>query len=91
MTRFLWIALAVLAGGAMAGCQVDKQYAWDYGRAYHTVFENQKLDPSAGDDTPVAGMDGAVAAAAYKRYEEAKPESRDKPAPTILQFSSKSQ
>jgi len=85
MRYFVWITLAV-AAGLLLGCRVNDQYTWDYGRSYHTVFENQKLDPAAGDDRPVTGMDGTVAAAAYKRYEEAKPESKEKPAPTILKF-----
>lgn len=85
MRRVVWILLVVSAG-VLCGCRVNDQYCWDYGRAYHTVFENQKLEPTAGDDTPVMGMDGKVAASAYKRYEETKPASKDKPVPTILQF-----
>jgi len=73
-------ALAVLAGalvGSLAGCQTtDKEMTWDYGKAYHTVFENQKLDPNAGDDTPIASMDGTRAAAAYERLEKAAPEEK---------------
>ena len=92
MQRFLWIAVFVLAAW-LAGCHdMERQYSWDFGRSFHSVFENQKLDPAAGEeDKPVTGQSGVVAAAAYKRYEEAKPESKDKPAPTILKFSSNSQ
>lgn len=86
MTRLAWIVAAALVG-LMAACQVDRQYSWNYGRAFHTVFENQKLDPAAGDDTPVTGLDGTVAATGYTRYQKAKPESKDRPAPTILEFS----
>jgi len=85
MRRCVWITAAVLAG-LVVGCRTDDQYAWDYGRSFHTVFESQKIAPTVADDKPMLGMDGTVAAAAYTRYKEAKPESKDKPSPTILQF-----
>jgi hypothetical protein len=88
MMRALGIMAFVLAG-LLAGCQTDSQLGWDYGRAYHAVFENQKLDPQAGDDTPVVGMDGKVAAATYTRYENAKPPSDEKPQPVVLNFDKK--
>ena len=72
-------ALAVLAAlvGSLAGCQTtDKEMNWDYGKAYHTVFENQKLDPGAGNDIPIASMDGTRAASAYERLEKAAPEEK---------------
>jgi len=69
--------LAATLGGGLAGCQTtDKEMNWDYGKAYHTVFENQKIDPSAGDDTPIASMDGIRAGAAYERMEKAAPEEK---------------
>ena len=89
MKRITWLAAAVVLAGLLGGCNVDKQYNWDYGRAYHTVFENQKLDPNAGDDSPVTGMDGKVAAAAYARYETAKPRKDDKKAPRLVEFQGK--
>jgi hypothetical protein len=76
--------MAVVLAGMLAGCQTDNQVGWDYGRAYHTVFENQKLDPGAGGDTPVVGMDGKVATAAYTRYEQAKPTEEEKKLTPIL-------
>lgn len=92
MRRFLWIAILALAVGLVGCYEAERPYSWDYGRAFHTAFESQKLDPTAGgDDTPVTGLNGTMAASAYKRYEEAKPESKDKPTPTILKFSSSSQ
>lgn len=75
--RMLAIMALVLAG-ALFGCRTDNQTGWDYGRAYHTVFENQKLDPNAGDGTPVTGLDGKVAAGAYARYTVAKPQDQEK-------------
>ena len=81
--RALAIAMVVLAG-FLAGCQTEKEIGWNYGQAYHTVFENQKLDPKAGDGTPVTGMNGTVAAAAYVRYEETKPTEAEKKVIPIL-------
>ena len=75
--RSLWIMALVLTG-LLCGCRTDNQTGWDYGRAYNTVFENQKLDPNAGDGSPVLGMDGKVASSAYTRYGEAKPKEEDK-------------
>ena len=89
MRRFPWIMAAAVGLGLLAGCNVDKQYNWDYGRAYHTVFENQKLNPDAGDDTPVAGINGRAAVAAQKRYEEAKPPVEEKKAPVLVEFGNK--
>jgi len=70
------IAILAALAAALAGCQADKQLSWDYGRAYHTVFENQKLDPHAGDDSPVVGMDGEKALSAEDRYEKAAPDEK---------------
>lgn len=70
--------LALVLAGMLFGCRTDSQTGWDYGRAYHTVFENQKLDPNAGDGSPVLGLDGKVADAAYTRYKEAKPKEEEK-------------
>ena len=89
MTRFPWIMAAAVGLGLLAGCNVDKQYNWDYGRAYHTVFENQKLNPAAGDDRPVTGENAAVALAAQKRYEEAKPPADEKKEPVLVEFGHK--
>lgn len=89
MTRFPWIAAAAVTCGLLTGCNVDKQYNWDYGRAYHTVFENQKLNPAAGDDTPVTGLNGTVAVAAQTRYEEAKPAAEEKKSPVLVEFGQK--
>ncbi|WP_428566448.1 MAG: hypothetical protein ACP59X_06285 [Solidesulfovibrio sp. DCME] len=80
------VALAVLAGwaGLLAGCQAEKERAWDYGKSFHAVFDNQKLDPAAGDDTPVVGLDGEKTALAYDRYQKAKPSDKDAtPAPIL--------
>ncbi|MEA4855561.1 MAG: hypothetical protein AAGU21_14530 [Solidesulfovibrio sp.] len=80
MKRFATAAaLACLAccGGLLAGCQAEKDRSWDYGRSFHAVFDNQKLDPTAGDDTPVAGLDGEKTALAYDRYQKAKPSDKD--------------
>ena len=70
-------ALAATLAGALAGCQTtDKELNWSYGKAYHTVFENQKVDPHAGDDVPIASMDGNRAILAYERMEKAAPEEK---------------
>jgi hypothetical protein len=71
-----WILAAALAA-TLSGCQSDKQaLSWDYGKAYHTVFENQKIDPAAGDGSPVLGLDGTRAAAAYDRLEQTAPDEK---------------
>lgn len=68
------LALGLILAGFLAGCQTtDKSMSWDYGRAYHTVFESQKIDPNAGDDTPIASLDGVRTASAYERLEKAAP------------------
>ena len=85
-----WICLmAVAMAGLMAACQADKQLSWDYGRSYHAVFDNQKIDPNAGDDGPVEGLSGVKAASAYDRYEKAEPkkETGDRKISTIMGFS----
>ncbi len=79
-------ALAVLAMlcGGLGGCQAEKEQTWDFGKSFHTVFDNQKLDPAAGDGSPVVGLDGAKAAMAYDRYEKAKPSEKDAKLAPIL-------
>ncbi|KHK02262.1 hypothetical protein [Desulfovibrio sp. TomC] len=73
--KFYLLAAALAA--VLAGCQAEKEpLSWDYGKAYHTVFENQKIDPAAGDDSPVLGMDGARAGLAYERMEKAAPDEK---------------
>ncbi len=67
-TRAMAVAMLLALAGLGAGCQAEKQRTWDYGRSFHTVFENQKLNPQAGDGSPVVGMDGQRAASAYERY-----------------------
>ena len=88
MKRWMW-TMGIVMAALMAGCQADKQLSWDYGRAYHTVFENQKLDPKAGDDSPVEGLSGVKAASAYDRYEKAEPkkDNEDRKISTIMGFS----
>ncbi len=76
MKRLTFAALAVTTA-LLVGCEADKQMNWDYGKAYHTVFENQKLNPNAGDDTPVVGMDGSRAALMYERHEKTAPEKKE--------------
>lgn len=88
MLRAMAIVAAVGLVGLLAGCRTDSQPGWDYGRAFHTVFENQKLDPNAGDGRPVEGMTGPVAAAAYSRYEKAKPTEQEKKPGHILDIRS---
>jgi len=76
MQRIRFLAVLGLFTGLLAGCQTqttDKSLVWDYGRSYHTMFEAQKVDPSAGDDTPITSMDGVRAASAYERLEKAAP------------------
>ncbi|UJX41339.1 hypothetical protein K9F62_01175 [Desulfovibrio sp. JY] len=70
--------------GLLAGCQADKTQNWDYGKSFHAVFDNQKIDPTAGDDTPVVGMDGEKAAMAYDRYQQAKPTEKETASNPIL-------
>lgn len=63
--------------GLLAGCQADKTQNWDYGKSFHAVFDNQKIPPAPGDDTPVVGMDGEKAAIVYDRYQKAKPSEKE--------------
>ena len=75
--RSMFFLIAAALAATLAGCQAEKEsVGWDYGKAYHTVFENQKLDPAAGDDSPVVGMDGPRAVLAYDRVEKAAPDER---------------
>ncbi len=83
------ILAALLATGLLAGCQAAKEPGWDYGRSFHAVFENQKLDPAAGDGSPVAGMSGEKAALANDRYEKAEPPKDKDEGGSILKFSTK--
>lgn len=82
MTR-LAVLFCILAG-LVSACQAEKNETWDYGRSFHAVFENQKLDPTAGDDTPVVGLDGEKAALAYDRYEKVKPTDKETAPSPIL-------
>ncbi|EFL50240.1 conserved hypothetical protein [Solidesulfovibrio fructosivorans JJ]] len=77
------LAFLALLGG-LFGCQADKTQSWDYGKSFHAVFDNQKIDPTAGDDTPVVGMDGEKAAMAYDRYQQAKPSEKESAANPIV-------
>lgn len=78
MRNMLWIVAAALTGllaGALTGCQAEKEnIGWDYGKAYHTVFEAQKIAPAAVDDKPVDSMGGTRAVLAYDRLEKQAPE-----------------
>lgn len=78
--------LGVVLAGFLTGCQADKELTWDYGRSYHTVFENQKIEPTAVDDNPVVGMGGVKAAMAYDRYEQAAPPKEEQPIRSIMNF-----
>ena len=81
MRSVVWIIAAALVGmlaATLTGCQAEKEsVGWDYGKAFHTVFENQKIDPHAGDDTPITSMDGTRAALAYERLEKQAPEEKN--------------
>ena len=78
MRNMLWMAAATLCGllaGSLSGCQAEKEnIGWDYGKAYHTVFEAQKIAPAVVDDKPVDAMGGTRAALAYDRLEKQAPE-----------------
>lgn len=82
MRNMLWIVAAALAGllaGSLTGCQAEKEnIGWNYGKAYHTVFEAQKIAPAAVDDKPVDSMDGARAVLAYDRLEKQAPDEKQK-------------
>ena len=60
-----------------SGCQAEKEnIGWDYGKAYHTVFEAQKIAPAVVDDKPVDSMGGTRAALAYDRLEKQAPDEK---------------
>ena len=84
MKRVLPALALALVTCALAGCQAEKERTWDYGKSFHAIFEKQKLDPAAGDDSPVVGLDGTKAAMAYERYEQAKPSEKDMAPKPIL-------
>ncbi len=88
MKRVPWL-LGVALAGLLAGCQAEKDLNWDYGRSYHAVFDNQKLDPAAGDGSPVTGMPGGKAVLAYDRYEKAEPPKEQKQGESIMLFGNK--
>ena len=71
------LALGITLAGFLAGCQTaDKSMSWDYGKAYHTVFEAQKIAPAVVDDKPVDSMGGTRAALAYDRLEKQAPDEK---------------
>lgn len=67
--------LAALACGP-GGCnEFSRNTDWQYGAAYHKVFDNQKLNPDAGaEGTPVTGYDGQKAVNTMGQYQN-KPKS----------------
>lgn len=65
------IAAFILIGPVGCADTPDKP-GWEYGESYHTMFENQKLNPQAGDAKPVEGMEGAKSTVIYDRYQQDK-------------------
>jgi hypothetical protein len=69
-------ALAALLAFGPGGCNdVTRNSDTHFGESFHTVFDNQKLNPDAGaEGTPVTGFDGQKAANSMGQYQ-------NKPAP----------
>ncbi|WP_243368273.1 hypothetical protein [Fundidesulfovibrio soli] len=64
----LW---AVLASALLCACAESDRYAeWKPGESVRANMEAQRLNPDAGGDKPVTGMDGVAAMQAVKRYEK---------------------
>jgi hypothetical protein len=69
---------AAVGLGFWPACNVDKQYNWITAGLTIRCSKTQKLNPDAGDDAPVAGINGRAAVAAQKRYEKPSRRSRRK-------------
>lgn len=61
----------VLASALASGCADSDRYAeWKCGESVRATMDAQRLNPDAGGDKPVTGMDGVAAMQAVKRYEK---------------------
>jgi len=72
-------AAFVLAGAGGCADTPDKP-GWEYGESYHSMFENQKLNPQAGAATPVEGLEGVKSNVIYDRYQQDKVGEQEKKA-----------
>lgn len=76
-TKFLFAVLIALATTACV--QTTPRWDSQFGQSVRTAIASQTVNPAAADNRdPVAGIDGAAALGAQKRYEHtfAQPESR---------------
>lgn len=71
MTTIRPFALAgVLFALSAAGCAEESARTdWVYGESVNSTMKSQVLNPEAGGDTPVRGMDGPTAMQNLKRHD----------------------
>ena len=68
--RLMAPAAALALFCAVSGCnESTNRTTWEYGESVHSVMQSQILNPEAGGDRPVVGMDGEAALRAAKRHE----------------------
>lgn len=67
--RLLAPAAALLTLCALGCAEESKRTNWEYGESVQSVMQSQVLNPQAGGDAPVTGMDGEAALRAAKRQE----------------------
>ncbi|WP_243360153.1 hypothetical protein [Fundidesulfovibrio terrae] len=64
------LSLVLTAALATACADTDRYSQWKCGESVKATMQSQVLNPEAGGDQPVAGMDGVVAERAIERYEK---------------------
>jgi hypothetical protein len=65
------LALVLTAALATACADSEHRYSqWKCGDSMRTTMQSQILNPEAGGDQPVVGMDGVAAERAIQRYEK---------------------
>jgi len=68
IAAFMVVGLA----GCLESLSKKDDPGWKYGDSYHTMFDNQKLNPQAGDAAPVEGLEGVKSNVIYDRYQQDK-------------------
>jgi hypothetical protein len=77
-TALLAVLTATLAAAPLlAGCASGHRSGVEFGVSTRTALAAQTLDPLAGGDAPVEGLDGKWAATAMKNYQEAPQPARE--------------
>ncbi len=63
------LALLAFAAWGLGCADTPDKPGWEYGDAYHTVFQNQIANPAPPSQEPVEGMNGQKAGVIYDRYQ----------------------